>query len=323
MSLAPNAFFAADYGTSLTIADGGTFELTGDADYHQGFLVPTEGLSVFTNNGTLVKSGTGASVVDADYVQGATGQVVVQSGTLRPSRRQPDLRPGGAGDDAAPPGPAAARPAAPAQPTTDRLVDADRASRLTVPGSDTRARRPCSSRSSPGQRVDRPERHRQRGPRARRRSGTCGAGRSHRPPLLAGRRDGDATGPGAGRAHPGRRQCQPGARLRRTGRCPPAHDCVRTAPGHQVSRQHVRVGVDGRPRAAGACGAARRPQQPIPAAASAPQGLTVKKAAPFDGSALAVAWSPPASSGTAPVTSYRVALDGQVVANAGRHLRRR
>ena len=39
------------------------------------------------------------------------------------------------------------------------------------------------------------------------------------------------------------------------------------------------------------------------------------EAAPFDGSALAVSWAAPASSGAGPVAAYRVSLDGAVVAS--------
>jgi hypothetical protein len=61
-------------------------------------------------------------------------------------------------------------------------------------------------------------------------------------------------------------------------------------------------------------GQAVEPSPPPPGTPSAPQGLSVHEAAPFDGSALAVAWTPPASSGGSAVTAYRVSLDGTQVA---------
>ena len=50
-------------------------------------------------------------------------------------------------------------------------------------------------------------------------------------------------------------------------------------------------------------------------APTAPQGLVVKEAAPFDGTAHTVAWAAPASSGAGPVAGYRVSLDGAVVSS--------
>ena len=81
VSMAPDTFFAADYGTALTIQPGGTLEVAGDGDYHQGFAVAGQPLSVLTNNGLLTKTaGAGTSVVDATYA--GSGQAAVLSGTL-------------------------------------------------------------------------------------------------------------------------------------------------------------------------------------------------------------------------------------------------
>ena len=81
VSMAPDTWFAADYGTALTIQPGGTLEVAGDGDYHQGFAVSGQPFSVLTNNGLLTKTaGSGTSVVDATYA--GSGQASVLSGTL-------------------------------------------------------------------------------------------------------------------------------------------------------------------------------------------------------------------------------------------------
>ncbi len=82
VTLGADTWFAADDGTSLTIQPGGTVDLRGDGGYYQG-CVNDKPLSVFTNNGTLQKSaGSGTSVIEETYVAGDAGQVLVQSGTI-------------------------------------------------------------------------------------------------------------------------------------------------------------------------------------------------------------------------------------------------
>ena len=53
-------------------------EIDGDGGYYQGTAVAGQPLGRLINNGTLSKTGGGStSIVEADYVQGATGQVTV------------------------------------------------------------------------------------------------------------------------------------------------------------------------------------------------------------------------------------------------------
>jgi len=73
-----DSFLSADWGTSTVINPGGELQLDGSGGYYQGNAVSGQPLGKLTNNGTLIKSqGSSTSIVEADYVQGATGQVQV------------------------------------------------------------------------------------------------------------------------------------------------------------------------------------------------------------------------------------------------------
>ena len=73
-----DGFITADWGTSTTIAPGGSIEFQSDGGYYQGSPVAGQSLGSFVNGGSVLKTGgTQASVVDAAYSQTATGTVGV------------------------------------------------------------------------------------------------------------------------------------------------------------------------------------------------------------------------------------------------------
>ena len=73
-----DTFISADWGTVTTIGPGGSLEIDGNGGYYQGTAVAGQPLGRLINNGTLSKTGGGStSIVEADYVQGASGQVTV------------------------------------------------------------------------------------------------------------------------------------------------------------------------------------------------------------------------------------------------------
>ena len=78
VTVGSSAFISADWGTATTIDAGATLELGGAGGYYQGTPVGGQPISKLTNNGSLAKTGGGtASIVDADYAQGASGAVNV------------------------------------------------------------------------------------------------------------------------------------------------------------------------------------------------------------------------------------------------------
>jgi hypothetical protein len=84
MTLDSDSFVSADYGTATVIEIEGTLTINGDGGYYQGFPVSGQPLSFLGSHGLLEKaSGSGTSVVDAWYVQGAAGRIEVNCcGTL-------------------------------------------------------------------------------------------------------------------------------------------------------------------------------------------------------------------------------------------------
>ena len=73
-----NSFISADWGTTTTIGAGGTLTIDGSGGYYQGTAVTGQPLGKLINNGLLEKTqGGSTSIVEADYVQGATGSVEV------------------------------------------------------------------------------------------------------------------------------------------------------------------------------------------------------------------------------------------------------
>ena len=73
-----NSFISADWGTTTTINAGGTLEINGSGGYYQGSVVAGQPLGKLVNNGLLSKTGGGTtSIVEGEYVQGASGQVHV------------------------------------------------------------------------------------------------------------------------------------------------------------------------------------------------------------------------------------------------------
>jgi hypothetical protein len=305
-SLVPNGFVAADYGTAMTVEQGGLLDFTGDGDYHQGFAVDGEPLSVLTNHGVVRKSGGGGtSVVDATYA--GAGQVEVRSGTLALPDNQlltGSVSPGtvlatgrceeAVGQDC--------------QATTDPAKD-EMSLAFTVPGANSGAASvqlqelgPVSDAVDPNGLGNEVLAHA---------DGLTGAARID---LRFSQADVMATPlhevqvmhvTDAGPVNQVV-DCVGGA-------VPAGHDSCVLRPVTR-SADNTFVSVLTKTTSRWRLRRGQAVQATTPAAAGAPQGLTVKEAAPFDGSVLAVAWSPPATSGTAPVTSYRVALDGQVVA---------
>jgi hypothetical protein len=313
VSLAPNAFFAADYGTATTIDAGGTLDFTGDGAYYQGFAVTNQPLSVLTNNGTLVKSGgTGTSVVDADYVQGATGKVVVQSGTLAlpdDTLISAQVAPGTSFAT----GTCGGQASGVCQPTTNPTEDAMSVDFTVPPANGTPATVELQELPPVGPAVD-----------------PTGIGNevlAHADNLVA-----NAASPATLKLRMSQSDvmatpiseiqvvhtpdsgpasqiplCVGGALPTGVPACllsvtRDSQNTYVTVLTTQTSRWRVRRGQ------------VVEPPPPPPGVPSAPQGLSVHEAAPFDGSALAVAWAPPASSGGSAVTAYRVSLDGKQVA---------
>jgi hypothetical protein len=306
VSLAPNAFVAADYGTALSIQPGGTLELAGDGDYHQGIAVSGQPLSVLTNNGLLTKTaGYGTSVVDATYA--GSGQAAVQSGTLA----LPDNQQVGA---AVSPGTTLATGrcegvGASCQATTDPAKDTMSVA-FAVPGANAGPAAVRLQELGPvGPAVDPAA----IGNEVLAHADNLTAGQAARVDLRFSQADVMATplnevqvvhttDAGAEVLLP---DCANGALPAGLYSCV-VRPATRTADNTFVS---VLTTTTSRWRLR------RGPPVANQGAATAPQGLTVKEAAPFDGSALAVGWSAPASSGAGPVASYRVSLDGAVVSS--------
>ena len=214
VTMAPDTWFAADYGTALIIQPGGTLEVAGDGDYHQGFAVAGQPLSLLTNNGLLTKTaGAGTSVVDATYA--GSGQAAVLSGTLALPDNQQVRASVSPGTSLATGRCEGVGPAASRRSTRRRTLSAWR-SRCRAP---TPAPPPCTSRSSG--RSPRPSTRPASAtrcwpmPTAGRRPGRPG---HHHPALLPGRRDGHAARPRSRSGHDRRRH----------GRDAP--DCVNGAP---------------------------------------------------------------------------------------------
>jgi hypothetical protein len=306
VTMAPDTWFAADYGTALSIQPGGTLELAGDGDYHQGFAVAGQPLSMLTNNGLLTKTaGSGTSVVDATYA--GSGQAAVQSGTLA----LPDNQQVGA---AVSPGTTLATGrcegvGASCQATTDPAKDTMSVA-FAVPGANAGPAAVRLQELGPvGPAVDPAA----IGNEVLAHADNLTAGQAARVDLRFSQADVMATplnevqvvhttDAGAEVLLP---DCVNGALPAGLYSCV-VRPATRTADNTFVS---VLTTTTSRWRLR------RGPPVANQGAATAPQGLTVKEAAPFDGSALAVGWSAPASSGAGPVTSYRVSLDGAVVSS--------
>lgn len=307
VSVAPGSSIWADDGTALTVQPGGLLDLTGDGGYYRGSDVSGLTRSVVTNNGTLRKDGgTGTSVVDAKFL--GAGPVVVRSGTLA----LPDSRKVGA---AVSPGASLATgrcdggSGGACLPTTDPAKDAMSLSFL-VPGTNGA---PASVQlEERGANID---------------ANQIGN------EVLA---HADNLVPDA--AHPAQlalRYSQPEVMSAPVNEVQVVHttddghdvllpDCVGGAlpPGlwSCVVRPVTRTAQNTFVTVLTTVTSRWRLRRSLPiesqGAATAPQRLTVKEEAPFDGSTLAVSWSAPASSGAGPVTSYRVGLDGNTIATS-------
>jgi hypothetical protein len=313
VTVAPNAFFAADYGTSTTIDAGGTLDFTGDGAYYQGFAVANQPLSVLTNNGTLVKSGgTGTSVVDADYVQGATGKVIVQSGTLAlpdDALVSAQVAPGTSFAT----GTCGGQPSAVCQPTTNPTEDAMSVDFTVPPANGAPATVELQELPPVGPAVDP--------------NGIGNEVLAHADNLVA-----NPAGPATLKLRFSQADVMatpvsevqvvhtpdsgPAAQIPLcvSGALPTGVPACLLSVTRDSQNTYVTVMTTQTSRWRVRRGQVVEPPPPPPGIPSAPQGLSVHEADPFDGSALAVAWSAPASSGGSAVTAYRVSLDGKQVA---------
>jgi len=307
MHLQPGTWVAAEPGTTTTIRPGATLDLGGDGGYYQSSAA---GSAVLTNSGTLVKSGgNGISLVDATYA--GAGQVVVQSGILTlPDTQQiaATVAPGKgfatARCDSVPSTSVCQGTANPAKDVMNLL--------FTVPATNASNAAVQLQELPPVAMTVDPKR-------------IGNEVLAHADNLVP---DG---------AHPARidiRFSQADVMNTPLGEVQVVHT---TDSGHEVVLPSCVNGA----LPAGLWSCVVRPVQrnsqntfvamlttvtsrwhlrrdlPVEnqGAPTAPQGLTVKEAAPFDGSVLRVAWSPPASSGAGPVASYRVLLDGELKAS--------
>ena len=78
-----NGFVTADFGTATTIGEGGTLLLTNDGGYYQGSPVPGQTAGTLVNSGLIEKDDPSTTaLIDAAYTQTASGAVHVAGGTL-------------------------------------------------------------------------------------------------------------------------------------------------------------------------------------------------------------------------------------------------
>jgi hypothetical protein len=304
LRLRPGTWVAADPGTATTILPGATFELNTDGGYYLGAAGSP---SVLTNNGTIVKTGgTGTSVVDATY-QGS-GQVLVHSGAIAmPDGQQVSgavwpgytLATGRCG------GPS---PTAVCQPTQDPAKDVMSLG-FTVP---------ASMATAAGVLIQE-------------------LGATADPKQVGNEVLAHADGLAAGSADPARivlRYSQPDVMSTPLDEVQVVHttdaghdvllpDCVNaTLPSglwscvvRPVARTSQNTFVTVLTTQTSRWHARRNLPVENQGASSAPQGVTVAKAKPFDGSVLKVTWTAPASSGAGPVSAYRVYVDGKLKAS--------
>ena len=310
VTLGADTWFAADDGTSLTIQPGGTVDLRGDGGYYQG-CVNDEPLSVFTNNGTLQKSaGSGTSVIEETYVAGDAGQVLVQSGTIALPGNQ------AVSADVAPQHSLATGrcdqvlATEPCLPTTDPDLD-EMSVELTMPQNSgvsslvqLQELPPVSTAVDPMRIGNEVEAHAEglvpdRSAPARIELRFSQADVMQTPVQEVQVWHTPDSGPGgqipdcAGDTVPAGAVACVRRPVTRT-----SDNTFVTVLAIETSRWRVRRG-----------------QIIVHETPSEPQGLAVKQAAPFDGSALAVTWAAPAVSGTSPVAAYRVRLDGTLVSS--------
>jgi hypothetical protein len=309
MVLDAGTFVTADRGTSTTIQPGGIMWLNGDGGYYQGAAVAGQPLSVLTNNGVLRKAaGSGTSVVDADFVSGS-GQIEVQSGTLA----MPDAGQVGAvvwpGKSFATGKCAPGVPTAICQPTTDPAVDPMSVS-FTVPqGNPSTASVQLQELGAVSAFAD---------------------AKAIGNEVLA---HADNLGAGTGGALLQLRYSQPDVMSTPLDQVQVVHttdagqdvvlpDCVNDALpsglNSCVLRPAVRTATNTFVKVLTTTTSRWHLRRDLPVenqgSPTAPRDIHAKRGAPFDGSVVNVTWTPPASEGAGPVSSYRVLVDGKVQA---------
>jgi hypothetical protein len=306
VTMAPDTWFAADYGTALTVQPGGTLELAGDGDYHQGFAVAGQPLSVLTNNGLLTKTaGAGTSVVDATYA--GSGQAAVLSGTLAlPDNQQvgASVSPGTSLATGRCEG-VGASCVATVDPAKDTMSVA-----FAVPGSNAGPAAVQLQELGPVSPAVDP-------------AGVGNEVLAHAENLTAGQAaridlrfsQSDVMGTPLDQVQVVH-QTDTGFDVLLpdcvNGTLPAGlYSCVVRPATRTAENTFVSVLTTTTSRWRVRRGQAVENQ----GAPSAPQGLVVKEAAPFDGSAHTVTWAAPASSGAGPVAAYRVRLDGALVSS--------
>ena len=315
---AARPWLSADPGTAMTIQPGGTLRPRRRRRLLPGAAVAGQSLGTLVNNGVLRRpGGTAPSVVERNYSRARRARsrcrLLRHARAPRPSAdqrhgralarawRTGTVRRGG--------------------PTTSCIGQRQQPRHrpmsvaLTIPAP-TRSRPACRSRScrrSPGRRP--PGIGNEVLAHADNLTADTATPAHDRPPLLPGRRDGHAAGRGPGRAHRGRRHevllpdCVSGALP--AGLC---RTCVvRPATPRPRTNTFVTVLTTQTQPVAPAPQPARRE----PGAPTAPQGLAVKEAAPFDGTALGgrPGLAPASRQRRGSVAAYRVCLDGAVVSS--------
>ncbi len=304
MNLGPGTWVSADPGTTTTIRQGATLGLAGDGGYYRR---SGTGLGALVNNGTLRKTGgTGTSVIDATY-QGS-GQIEVHTGAIA-------LPDSGQGGGAVWPGYtlATGRCGGPVtssvcQPTQDPTKD-PMSLALTTPQANAGPTNVQIQELSPVDVAVDPKRI---GNEVLAHADNLVTDGAHPAQIRLRYSQADVMGTPLSEVQVVHTtddgfqvplpDCAGGALPAGLWSCvvrPATRDSQNTfvtVLTTVTSRWHLRRDLP-------------TENQGAP---TAPKGLTVKKAAPFDGSVLRVAWSAPASSGAGPVTSYRVLLDGKL-----------
>ena len=306
LNLGPGTWLAADPGTTTTIQPGATLDIGGDGGFYRR---DAAGSGVLVNNGILRKSvGTGISVIDATY-QGS-GQIQVQSGTvamLDSGLIGGAVWPGNTLATGRCDGPVST---ATCQPTTDPAVDAMSVA-FTVPQANQVANVQLQELGP----VDKAADPQAVGNEVLAHADNLVTDSAHPAQVVLRFSQADVMSTPLDEVQvvhttDDNQQvllpaCVNGALPSGLWSCV-VRPVTRTAQNTfvnvlttQTSRWHLRRAL------------------PVEnqGAPSAPRGVMVKEAKPFDGSRLSVSWVAPASSGAGPISAYRVFVDGKLKAS--------